>query len=101
MEMDAGNTGVSEQCVFGNINGFNVLEHFALDGLHDLAKGVCPYVVEIVIDNLVKTKVVTLDQIDDRIQTFNFSVVGESNKPPLIRKNKIKMSAEEMICFCR
>lgn len=94
-------TGIHDSCIFHAINGFHVCVNNVVDALHDLAEGVCFYTMQGIINNFVSENLLTWVKINKRLTTFDFSACGESNKPPPLKNGKIKMSASEMICFCR
>ncbi|XP_051169592.1 uncharacterized protein LOC127286967 [Leptopilina boulardi] len=94
-------TGIHDSCVFNAINGFHICVNTVVDALHDIAEGVCFYTMQGIIDKCISESWLTLQEINRRLTTFDFSACGESNKPPPLKNGKIKMSAAEMICFCR
>lgn len=52
-----------------------------------------------VIENITK---LTLYEVNRRLKAFNFSSANESNSPPEIKyKDRLKISANEMLCFTR
>ncbi|XP_043469502.1 uncharacterized protein LOC122503625 [Leptopilina heterotoma] len=107
---DSKSTGIVEECVFHMVNKFNITENVSVDFAHDLEEGVAVYSLSGVLEQLIKDKEITLDQINNRIETFPYSDAEKPNKPrPLFFspdkngrfKLKIKQSASEMLCLVR
>lgn len=103
-------TGIKEECIFNKVNKFEITENLSLDLMHDVPEGSIAYTMSKVIDGLVKENTITLDTINQRIETFPYSDQEKSNKPrPLFfsqgkkggQKIKIKQSASEMLCLAR
>ena len=73
--------------------------------MHDLLGGVCKYDMQHILFQLVSTqKILSLDSLNIRIQSFNYTSNGLKNRPLIlalsdIRKHKISMSASEMLTF--
>lgn len=104
---DLENNGLKEKCVFNRVNNFHVLKNLSVDVTHDLCEGVCMYVIKAIMTYFIfEKKVITLKEINDRIQSFKYDTIDASNKPPIIqmknlKNNKLnsKMSAAEMLCL--
>lgn len=97
-------TGIKEECVFHEIEGFHVTLNPAVDFMHDiLESGCCNYdLIEILFYFIEIKKYFTLDLLNSVIRTHDYGNV--SNKPPLIsetdlKSGKIRMSANEMLVF--
>lgn len=103
-------TGIVKKCVFNKINKFDVTENLSVDIAHDFDEEIAVYTVGGILEHLIKTKKITLEKINNRIETFPYSESEKSNKPrPLYFaadmtgriKLKIKQSASEMLCLVR
>ncbi|KAK3931214.1 ATP synthase subunit delta [Frankliniella fusca] len=97
-------TGIKEECVFHEIEGFHVTLNPAVDFMHDiLESGCCNYdLIEILFYFIEIKKYFTLDLLNNVIRSHDYGNV--SNKPPLIsetdlKSGKIRMSANEMLVF--
>jgi hypothetical protein len=102
---DISSTGIKESCVWHNLPGFDVTSNFMVDLMHDFLEGICIYDVTVLLRILIlEYKLFTIQMLNERIKSFDFGKEN-SNKPPLINadnlKSKIKMSANEMLCFVR
>lgn len=99
---DPSSTGIHESCIFHDLPNFHMCVNLVVDVLHDLAEGACSLTMQAVVPHLIKSKLTTLENINNRIQSFRFNEINESNKPPVIKSaDSLKMSANEMLTFCR
>ena len=98
-------TGINSECEFNKIPSFHVTSNYAVDVMHDLAEGVIPYAMGLIVSDLIAKKFFTLHDLNNRIRMFNFGP-EVTNKPPVIteenlKKKKVKMSASQSFCFVR
>lgn len=96
-------SGVKEQCVFNEIDSFDVNENLIVDPQHNLLEGVLHYDVALILNYLIYVrKFFSLDQLNLRITGFNYGSDGNINKPLPISESHIKngyliMSSAEML----
>lgn len=74
--------------------------------MHDLFEGACNYSLMCLLHNLIFVlKLFSLHTLNERIKCFGYNDTEISNKPPPITsdnlKERIRMSASEMLCFFR
>lgn len=100
--------GVKERCVFNELDNFDIAVNRSLDKMHDGPEGVEHYTVEHVLNDVIyKKKIISLAEVNKRIEEFPYGSLENSNKPSSIRKdyssNKIilKQSAAQMSCLTR
>lgn len=104
---DVSRTGIKEPCVWSSqLNDFHLTENFCVDVMHDLFEGVCNYDIQNILKCLIyDLKLFSLETLNIIMKCFNFNYIESSNKPPAIShenlQQKIRMSASEMLCFCR
>lgn len=97
-------TGVKENSVFNSLCNFHVTENFCVDFAHDFLEGSCQIDMCNIIYNLIhKYEWFSLQQLNSKIKNFNTSF-KRSNKlgiitAKMLKKNKIKASAIEMLNF--
>lgn len=99
-------SGVKEPCVWHKLPDFHLTSNFAVDIIHDIFEGICTYDLTALLRTLIiDYKLFSLDSLNSRMKSFNYGKFENSNIPPLINpehlKNKIKMSANEFLCFTR
>lgn len=70
-------TGIHDSCIFNAIKGFHICVNIIVDALHDLAEGVCLYTMQGIIDKFISEEWLTLEGINQRLTTFDFSACGE------------------------
>lgn len=98
---DAASSGIKEPCCFNRIPSFHVTSNYFVDVMHDLCEGVCNYDLVHIFQYYIDKQVFSLETLNCRIQAFPFSSVNKTNKPPIIKSNKLKnkdlsLSAAEM-----
>ncbi|XP_058974396.1 uncharacterized protein LOC131800730 [Musca domestica] len=106
-DIDLGNnqdSGIHENSVFNNIKTFHVTENFIFDIMHDLFEGVCIYDLCQILLGLIEENIVTLEQINQRKQLFQYGDQEVGNISPALditklKKNKMTMSARECWSF--
>jgi len=100
-------TGIHEACVWNEIDGFHATDNYSVDIIHDILEGVCSYdISEILFEFIINLKYFSLSTLNSRILYFDYGPIEGQNRPQYItsdhlKKKKLKMSASEMLCFCR
>lgn len=79
--------GVKEHCVLNDLNFFNTCECITADIQHDLPEGIFPLTLKLVLGFLIEKKVFTLQELNNKIASFNYGILDRCNKPGLISKN--------------
>jgi hypothetical protein len=73
LEGDISNTGISESCVWHDVQGFQVLDQTGINIMHDFLEGVCKYDLSFLISYYVlELKTFSLQVLNERILYFNF-----------------------------
>ncbi|CAF4229545.1 unnamed protein product, partial [Rotaria magnacalcarata] len=72
--------------------------------MHDFAEGVCPLIILAMLKEASAKRLMTYDQIEQKMNTFNYGMNDHSNKPPKIRakhltNNRIIGSASQKLCL--
>lgn len=99
-------TGIKEPCIFNKLTYSHAVQNYYADIMHDLYEGVCHYdMLNIIKYILYKAQYLSLETLNNRIESFNFPP-KYLNRPPKLSKdfhlkNKISMSASEMLSFVR
>ena len=101
-------TGLKERCAFNALNKFHICENVTLDVMHDFSEGVALYTISKVLQSLIKEKIITLEIINNRIESFRYAFEKRNKPRPLFylqgKKGcelKIKRSSSEMLCLTR
>lgn len=105
---DSSLTGIKEMCTWNDVHSFSVVNNFSVDIMHDLLEGVFKYDLALILNHLIYySKYISLENLNNRIETFNYGPVDIRNRPTLItednlkRQKTIKMTASEMLCFSK
>lgn len=97
--------GVRGPCALNSVETFEVSKCLPPDVMHDLLEGVFPFVIKIVLKELVKSRILTIETINSCISHMNFGQNDSSNKPPHITdgmlRNNISGKASEKWCLFR
>ncbi len=79
--------GVKRSSVLNKSRYFNVIEGLDLDIMHDQLEGVLPLEVKMLIRKVIQVyKLITLDNLNERIATFNYGPIDQKNKPSPLKQ---------------
>ena len=73
--------GIKAECQLNDLRHFHVIECTPPDIAHDLYEGVVPLVIREVLGELVKSKIISLAEINNNINHFPYSGDDAFNKP--------------------
>lgn len=70
-------------CILNELQNYHITDNYNLDGMHDLAEGVVPLTVQLVMSHFYKQKDLKFDVqfINNRINTFMYGYTDRHNKP--------------------
>lgn len=108
IDVDSNNcsiTGIRHKAIWYALDDFDLFKHVAVDMMHDILEGVVNYTMTLVINSLVLKKYFTVQELNDRAESFDYGADANS-KPPLLSseslsKIKWKMSAIESLIYVR
>ncbi|XP_049341205.1 uncharacterized protein LOC111192620 isoform X1 [Astyanax mexicanus] len=84
--------GVAGHCPFEKIPHFEVTESFPPDLMHDVLEGVIPHVTRLVLKKLNSDKLITIQQLNERLQEFPFGQNDVTHKPVFLRQTVLQGS---------
>ena len=85
---DSKETGLKERCVLHKITNFHSAKNVAVDVMHDLLEGVCCYDIALILNHFIyNMKLFTLDDINVKLQGFDYGPNYDVNKPPQFNAN--------------
>lgn len=102
---DASATGVKENSCLNTLKYFHVTENICADIMHDVLEGVAPLELKLLLRHLVyEEKCLTLQQLNNRIVTYDYGYSNIKNKPSVIVNLKssegaIRQTASQMWCL--
>lgn len=73
--------GVKFMSPLNEIPGFHVIQGLPPDLMHDVFEGIVPYEICLVLQQLIKDNIFTLDFFNCRISNFHYSSIDARNKP--------------------
>lgn len=99
-------TGIKSYCIWNDLLGFHCTENIAYDLMHDLDEGAWNYDMCLLILKLIELKRFTIDELNNRIQGFDYSYCEASNRPSILeiknlKKSNLPFTAAESLCFVR
>lgn len=101
-------TGIVETSIFNRIKGFHVVVNIIMDIMHDLFEGFGnDALVKILCYLIYEKNYFDLAYVNQQLKNFSYGMYVEGNKIPpikkehLVVKEKLKMSAAELMCFIR
>lgn len=97
-------TGVKEECVFNDLNGFEVTKNFSVDSLHDWLEGGLHVDLCNIISGLIKKGYFTLQELNHLMKTHYYGPCIKNKSidditTEMLDKDKIKCSGAEMETF--
>lgn len=88
---DVSTMGVVELCVFNNVHSYKVFQNYSVDIMHDMLEGVCNYDISGIIRKCIEEyQYFTLENLNQRIQFFDYGPINIRNRPPRISVNHLK-----------
>lgn len=99
-------TGIKEECIFNKIPSVDIIEMPFVDSMHDCLEGVGHYSILPILKHFFQLDPLFLEMLNYRMYMFDYGSHDGLNKPPcitpeILNKNKLKMTASEMILFVR
>ena len=73
--------GVVRDSILNNSKHFHVTDGLVPDVMHDVLEGCAPYVVKELLKYLSQHSIVTLDELNNQIDTFPYVPLDARNKP--------------------
>lgn len=97
-------TGIKTSSCLNSLNYFHVTDNICVDVMHDILEGVALVEVKLLLKRYIhEEKLFTLDQFNDRLQSFDYGVSNEKNKPSVVLNlksdNPIRQTASQMWCL--
>ena len=83
-------TGIREACSLNDIPGYHIIDNHAFDIMHDLLEGVCPLEFKLVVCELVKKQLFTLEMLNSRIVSSDYGCEEAKNRPVVVTDNANK-----------
>ncbi|XP_022111534.1 uncharacterized protein LOC110990748 isoform X2 [Acanthaster planci] len=103
---DPSATGIKRVPVLNELIGYHVTENLAPDVMHDLLEGVFPLEIKLTVKSLISQGCFTLDELNNRINSFSYGFCDKKNKPSPISLSALSnpggpsgQKASQMACL--
>lgn len=83
--------GVNRQSILNGVSYFDVCKCFPEDVMHILLEGVVPYETKLLLKLLIEDKCLTLNELNSRIESFDYGYMDRRNKPSPITRETMNM----------
>lgn len=80
--------GVKKTCLLNTLQFFHTCDNYAVDIMHDLLEGVVQYELKLVFQYLVNQKLLSLETLSQRIQSFNYGYTERKNRPSSLKMDE-------------
>ena len=88
-EDNVSKSGVKRSSELNKLDNFHVCENYVADVMHDFLEGVFPLEFKLVVGLLVEQGCFTLQQLNDRLSSFNYGFEDKKNKPSSISSSAV------------
>lgn len=101
---DVSITGIKGDSCLNTLEFFHVTENVGVDIMHDVLEGVAPLEVRLLLQRYIyEEKLLCLEQLNERIASYDYRYSNTKNKPSVILNLKsetaIKQTASQMWCL--
>lgn len=83
-------TGIKRECCLNKLLFYHVTDNVTPDVMHDVLEGVGGYEMKHVINSLIEQKLITLEQLNFRLTSFDYGFSDCRNKPSAIKPQELK-----------
>lgn len=94
--------GIKRYTFLNDIDNFDIARNMVVDCMHDIAELTIPRTLKIFFEKAIRFKIITLDQINERLIAFDYGFKNEKNKPGevnLSNENTLGLNAMQSIIF--
>ena len=93
--------GITKRSVLSKIRYFDITKHFPHDVMHDLYKGVLPYEMKLLLQHVTGNSggpvLITLADINRRIEDYDYDYPDKKNKPISISRNILREDSKDTL----
>ncbi|CAF1556367.1 unnamed protein product [Rotaria magnacalcarata] len=84
--------GVKNESWLKDLIGFHATESLPPDMMHDIAEGVCPLIINALLNEVIQQRLLTYSNIEQRTSCFIYGFYDSSNKPPPVKRQQLTHS---------
>ena len=94
-------TGIKRGCILNELQYFHCVDNSIVDCMHDLLEGIIPFEISLVLQSFIARRLLTLDEINQALLNFDYSLSDRNSKPPEITLPTLRIQAAEAWCLIR
>lgn len=95
--------GVKRSCILNSLEFFHTTENFSVDVMHDIFEGIGQYELKILFEYFKEH--ITLEELNLRIQTFDYGFMERNNRPVAVNlcgeSNDLGLNAVQSWCLLK
>jgi hypothetical protein len=91
--------GIKRLNSFCQLKYFDFIDNCTVDPMHDILEGVGPFILKLLIKELMFVYKLSLETINDKIQSFNYGYLFQKTKPSKIGVTSFNASASQTWCL--
>lgn len=95
--------GIKRYCILNELKHFHTLVNYNVDVMHDVLEGSVPFVLKHFFKHIIQSNILQLEEINNRIKSFNYGFLYQKCLPPSIDIDKpgttIGLTASQTLCL--
>lgn len=90
--------GVKKYCILNDLKYFKIFPNTTIDVMHDVLEGVAAFFMQLFFAEILKQKILSLEEIQAKIRDFNYGILNKSYKPTnvVIKKHNLGQNAKQI-----
>lgn len=95
--------GIKQHSMLNELNFFHTIDNRSQDIMHDMYEGVMPFVLRAFFQHLISHGIITMNEIEEKITSFEFGILEQKNTPSkfCIKKKNCNQNASQMHCLMK
>lgn len=95
--------GIKQHSMLNELNFFHTIDNRSQDIMDDMYEGVMPFVLRAFFQHLIFHKIITVNEIEEKITSFDFGILEQKNTPSkfCIKKMNCNQNASQMHCLMK
>lgn len=95
--------GFQNYSILNDLNYFHTINNRSQDRMHDIDEGAMPFVLGHLFDYLSSEDIITLNEIKEKVKSFNYGILERQNVPSDIffKKSNLNQNASQMRCLTK
>ena len=92
--------GVKDSCCLNELQYFHMIDGPTVDIMHDLLEGVVQWELSFFFEYIIKNKILSQDNVNQKIAAFNYGVLERSNIPNSVLFGRETVGQKAAQCWC-